>query len=24
VVTKDRNGKIRENKDETSTRHGAW
>ncbi len=24
MVTKDRNGKIRENKDETSTRHGAW
>jgi uncharacterized membrane protein len=24
VITKDRNGKIHENKDETSTRHGAW
>jgi uncharacterized membrane protein len=24
VVTKDRDGKIHENKDETSTRHGAW
>jgi uncharacterized membrane protein len=24
VVTKDGNGKIHENKDETSTRHGAW
>jgi len=24
VITKDRNGKIHENKDETSTKHGAW
>jgi len=24
VITKDRHGKIHENKDETSTRHGAW
>ena len=24
VITKDRSGKIHENKDETSTRHGAW
>lgn len=24
VITKDRNGKIHEDKDETSTRHGAW
>jgi len=24
VVTKDVNGKIHENKDETATRHGAW
>ena len=24
VITKDRNGKIHENKDETGTRHGAW
>ena len=24
VVTKDTNGKVHENKDETSTRHGAW
>jgi uncharacterized membrane protein len=24
VITKDSNGKIHENKDETSTRHGAW
>jgi uncharacterized membrane protein len=24
VVTKDANGKVHENKDETSTRHGAW
>jgi uncharacterized membrane protein len=24
VVTKDANGKIHENKDETATRHGAW
>jgi uncharacterized membrane protein len=24
LVTKDMNGKIHENKDETSTRHGAW
>ena len=24
VITKDRGGKIHENKDETSTRHGAW
>ncbi len=24
VVTKDLNGKIHENKDETATRHGAW
>ena len=24
VITKDRNGKVHENKDETSTRHGAW
>jgi uncharacterized membrane protein len=24
VVTKDANGKVRENKDETATRHGAW
>jgi len=24
VITKDSNGKVRENKDETSTRHGAW
>jgi uncharacterized membrane protein len=24
VITKDENGKVHENKDETSTRHGAW
>jgi uncharacterized membrane protein len=24
VVTKDSNGKVHENKDETATRHGAW
>jgi uncharacterized membrane protein len=24
VITKDANGKIHENKDETATRHGAW
>ncbi len=24
VVTKDANGKVHENKDETATRHGAW
>ncbi len=24
VVTKDENGKVHENKDETATRHGAW
>ena len=24
VITKDMNGKVHENKDETSTRHGAW
>src|SRR5262252_10508904 len=24
VVTKDGNGKVHENKDETATRHGAW
>ena len=24
VVTKDENGKVHENKDETTTRHGAW
>src|SRR5258706_4411879 len=24
VVTKDASGKVRENKDETATRHGAW
>ena len=24
VVTKDPNGKVHENKDETATRHGAW
>jgi len=24
VVTKDANGKVHENKDETTTRHGAW
>src|SRR5215471_9880539 len=24
VVTKDMNGKVHENKDETATRHGAW
>jgi uncharacterized membrane protein len=24
VVTKDRNGKVHANKDETATRHGAW
>jgi uncharacterized membrane protein len=24
VVTKDTNGKVHENKDETATRHGAW
>jgi uncharacterized membrane protein len=24
VVTKDDNGKVHENKDETATRHGAW
>jgi uncharacterized membrane protein len=24
VITKDVNGKVHENKDETSTRHGAW
>jgi uncharacterized membrane protein len=24
VITKDMNGKIHENKDETATRHGAW
>jgi uncharacterized membrane protein len=24
IVTKDANGKVHENKDETSTRHGAW
>ena len=24
VVTKDENGKVHVNKDETSTRHGAW
>ncbi len=24
VITKDLNGKVHENKDETSTRHGAW
>jgi uncharacterized membrane protein len=24
VVTKDRSGKVHENKDETATRHGAW
>jgi uncharacterized membrane protein len=24
VVTKDLNGKVHENKDETATRHGAW
>jgi uncharacterized membrane protein len=24
VITKDKNGKVHENKDETSTRHGAW
>jgi uncharacterized membrane protein len=24
VITKDRSGKVHENKDETSTRHGAW
>ncbi|HWS44415.1 MAG TPA: hypothetical protein VN636_01010, partial [Acidimicrobiia bacterium] len=24
VVTKDANGKVHVNKDETSTRHGAW
>ena len=24
VVTKDANGKVHENKDETGTRHGAW
>jgi uncharacterized membrane protein len=24
VITKDTNGKIHENKDETATRHGAW
>ena len=24
IVTKDANGKVHENKDETATRHGAW
>jgi uncharacterized membrane protein len=24
VITKDANGKVHENKDETATRHGAW
>jgi uncharacterized membrane protein len=24
VITKDTNGKVHENKDETATRHGAW
>jgi uncharacterized membrane protein len=24
LITKDKNGKVHENKDETSTRHGAW
>jgi uncharacterized membrane protein len=24
IITKDANGKIHENKDETATRHGAW
>ncbi|MGO9144480.1 MAG: hypothetical protein ACLP70_24010, partial [Streptosporangiaceae bacterium] len=24
VITKDLNGKVHENKDETATRHGAW
>jgi uncharacterized membrane protein len=24
IVTKDRSGKVHENKDETATRHGAW
>jgi len=24
LITKDMNGKVHENKDETSTRHGAW
>jgi uncharacterized membrane protein len=24
VITKDMNGKVHENKDETATRHGAW
>ena len=24
IVTKDENGKVHENKDETTTRHGAW
>ena len=24
VVTKDANGRVHENKDETATRHGAW
>src|SRR4051794_9044611 len=24
VITKDANGKVHENKDETTTRHGAW
>src|SRR6476660_1711326 len=24
VITKDENGKVHENKDETATRHGAW
>ena len=24
VITKDRSGKVHENKDETGTRHGAW
>lgn len=24
VITKDSNGKVHENKDETATRHGAW
>jgi uncharacterized membrane protein len=24
IVTKDNNGKVHENKDETATRHGAW